>query len=649
MAPRIRHLRQDDIYKARYVVGGALSPDGETAVYVLSETLGSGEEQRQATSLWRVSTGGSRPRRLTGEAGDDSNPKFTPDGRSVFFLSTRSNVQQVHRIPLDGGEAEQVTSLPQGVGVFDLSPDGKTIAFSALAAPPQPPGPNDHVRITRDWYRMDGMGYLQDMGQALYRVPSGGGRPKPITGFDGVIMDVAFSPDGRRLGYLLMGAEHHEFMRASLRVVDLAGTNGQTVTDNQVFMGFFWCNNRQLGFIAPPGGNLSRQFQLFVIGVDGKRARSRTADFDIVVGGLIQTNSPAARTPLRSVVAGDGSAACLPVSDGGEVQIRRISLSGARRCETVVAGERVHALLDGNHRSLLLAVQTPNAPPELALFDTASGAERTLTRHNRAWRARIQWPEVQRVTARAGRGVEVEGWVLKPPHESPPYRTVLYIHGGPHAAFGLSFNADFHELVAAGYAVAYCNPRGSTGYGDAFSTAIVGRWGKPEQKDFNAFLDKLVAAGIADPERLGVTGVSGGGHLSGWLIGNSRRFKAAVPEQGVYNMFSMWGVSDAGRDLISLEMGGDPHRLPDRYWELSPLAHAHKCRTPTLLIQGENDLRCPMQQAEEFYTALKHAGCEVELLRLANCPHGLELIGPPALRRYRMNAMIEWFDRFMGK
>ena len=644
MARSTRPIIQDDIFQARYVVGGALSPDGASAVYVLSETLGKGDEERQATSLWQVSTRGGRSRRLTGEAGDDSNPRFAPDGRSVYFLSTRSNVPQIYRIALDGGEADRLTDLPQGVGAFDLSPDGKTLAFSALAAPPPPPGPNDHKRIARAWFRMDGMGYLQDLGQALYLMPSRGGKAKAVTEHDGVILGLAWSPNGSRIACLVTGMAHHEFMQGRLRIVEVAGGKQETLADGQVIMNFFWCNDEKLGYLAPPAGNLSRQSQLFVIGVKGKRARSRTEGSGLAVGALFQVNSPAARTMARPVVAADGATVCLPVAVGGESRIYRFSISGARRYEEVLGGERIVTTLDGNNRHLLLAVQSPDTPPELALFDLDSGAERALTGHNRRWRTKIRWPELERVTAQVSRGIEVEGWVLKPPGATPPYKTILYIHGGPHAGFGLSFNADFQELAGAGYALAFCNPRGSTGYGDAFSTAIIGRWGKLEHKDFDAFLDALVEAGIADPDRLGVTGVSGGGHLSAWLIGNSRRFKAAVPEQGVYNMFSMWGVSDAGRHLIALEMDGEPHRIPERYWELSPLAHAHKCRTPTLLIQGEDDLRCPMQQAEELFTAMEHAGCRVELLRLNNCPHGMELAGPPPLRRYRMNAMLEWFD-----
>ena len=189
------------------------------------------------------------------------------------------------------------------------------------------------------------------------------------------------------------------------------------------------------------------------------------------------------------------------------------------------------------------------------------------------------------------------------------------------------------------------NPRGSTGYGDAFCRSILGDWGHPELKDFSAFLDRLVSRGIAHPEKLGVTGISGGGHLSGWLIGHTHRFKAAVPEQGVYSMISMWGTSDAGRDLLELEMGGELHKIPEIYWALSPLAHAHKSRTPTLLLQGENDIRCPMEQAEQMFAQLHHHGCEVELIPMKRCSYGEQIFGRPALRRYRMDVLKDWFDR----
>ena len=235
--------------------------------------------------------------------------------------------------------------------------------------------------------------------------------------------------------------------------------------------------------------------------------------------------------------------------------------------------------------------------------------------------------------------------MITPKNARAPYKTILNIHGGPHGGYGCTFWADMHELVAAGYAVAFMNPRGSTGYGLDFMQAIFGCWGYPELEDFNAFLDELVKRKIAHPDKLGVTGISGGGHLSSWLTGHTNRFKAAVPEQGVYNMISMWGVSDAGRVLIDLELDSSLHKDPMKYWKHSPMAYANRCKTPTLLLQGEQDIRCPMTQAEEYFSALKYFGCEVELIRMKKCNHGAQLSGRPALRRFRMEVLKEWFDR----
>ncbi len=658
-------LTQDQVFESTHVLQGVLSPDVRTAVYELSETIRGKDpgEDRQCVSLWQVSTTGGRARRLTSRGVDATSPQFTADGKAVFFLSARdasSKVQQVHRLPLDGGEAQQVTELEQGVTMFALSPDGRSFAFAAMEELPQPLGPDQHVRIDRLNYRFDPVpGYIQDVSQAVYvaRVSAGGrlvGKPKALTEHDGIVSALAWSPDGEEIAFVrnVKKASSVFGMLGDLCVVDRAGKTDTLVSEGLVQMPFWTRDGKMLGYCAPPNNDLSRQGQLWLtprkVGKKGASdPESRSADLGVPVPGFFQMNSPSARSAGSVKLSDDGSRAYVMAGAGGEGRIVEIALSGTERCDAVVSGQRICRVLDRVGQQLLFNAQDCLTPSELFLLDLETGEEKALTSHNETWQSKVSWPKVERVSVPTPGGAEIEGWVLVPTGKRRPHKTILYIHGGPHAAFGCSFNEDMHELAGAGYAVVFANPRGSVGYGDDFASAILGCWGKPEQEDFDALLDELVERKLVHPRKIGVTGVSGGGHLSAWLIGQTDRFAAAVPEQGVYNMFSMYGVSDAGPALISLEMGGAPHECPETYWELSPVAHAHKCTTPTLLIQGEQDIRCPMEQAEQLFAVLKLNGCEVEFLRLQNCNHGLELMGPPPLRRYRMDAMKEWFARYV--
>jgi dipeptidyl aminopeptidase/acylaminoacyl peptidase len=643
-----------DVGRSQHVGDAVFSPDGRFAVYELSELApgATPEEDRQARSLWRVHVESGDARRLTRKGGGAAAPQVSPDGAFLYFLAPNppsGKGAQIWRLPLDGGEAEPLTSLEQGVAVFALSPEGDRIAYAATEAAPRKTGQNDHVRISRAAWRFDPVpGYLQDLGQAISLMPSAGGEAKAITAYDGIVSALEWSPGGRELAALVLGRADNEGFPA-LGDLLLVDEESATALVRGVFAStVFWTpDGRRVGYVASPSRQLSRQPQLFLVDRSGGEPEARTSGLDRAAGGSFQTANPALLARGRVLPAPDGASAVMAVGVGGEAGLWRVALAGPERCEPLLTGSKLRKPLDMKRGKVLFSAQDFVSPSELWLLDVETGAERALSDHNRPWRSGIAWPRVERILARTPDGAEVEGWVLVPSTGRPPFKTLLFIHGGPHSAWGASFNEDFLEMAGAGYAVAFANPRGSTGYGDAFSTAIVGRWGEPELEDFTAFVDLLVARGVADPERLGVTGVSGGGHLSAWLIGHTDRFKAAVPEQGVYNHISMYGVSDAGAELTTHELGGAPHEQPERYWNLSPLAHAHKCKTPTLLIQGEADVRCPMEQAEQLYTVLRRSGCQVELLRLRGCNHGLHVAGPPPLRRTRMAAMRDWFDRYV--
>ncbi|HEV2365825.1 MAG TPA: S9 family peptidase [Caulobacteraceae bacterium] len=648
-----RPFEAADVNRSAHVGDAVLSPDGGFAVYELSEFVpgASAEEDRQASSLWRIDLEAGAARRLTRKGGGAASPRMSPDGAFLYYLASRegAKVAQIWRLPLDGGEAEPLTSLEQGVGVFAVSPDGETIAYAAAEAL-KPRRPNEHVRISRAAWRFDPVpGYLHDLGQAISLLPSAGGVAEALTAYDGIVQAIDWSPSGGELAALILGRAETEAFPAlgDLVIVDEAG-NATTLVRRIFAATLFWTpDGRKVGYVAGPPGAFSRQPQLFVVDREGGEPEVRTRALDRAVGGLFQTANPAARVRTRVLPAPGGDSAVTAIGVGGEGGLWEVALTGPEQCRPLLTGPKLRKALGRNGDKVLFSAQDFIAAPELWLFDLATGTERQLTEHNSAWRASVAWPKAERMTAASGEGAQIEGWVLLPAQGEPPFKTLLFIHGGPHGAWGASFNEDFQEMAGAGYAVAFANPRGSTGYGDEFSTAILGRWGEPELEDFTAFLDALVARGIADPHRLGVTGVSGGGHLSAWLIGHTDRFKAAVPEQGIYSHLSAYGVSDAGVELMTHELGAAPHEEPRRYWELSPLAHAHKCRTPTLLIQGEADVRCPMEQAEQLYTVLRRNGCAVELLRLAGCNHGLQVWGPPGLRRTRMAAMREWFDRYL--
>ena len=403
-------------------------------------------------------------------------------------------------------------------------------------------------------------------------------------------------------------------------------------------------------FVGRPddGAPIGTKSDLYALDLATGAIDCRTETLDVGVGGRLSMDMPIpGLSECNVLIADDGQSAYATVQRGGSDHIYRIALAGAEAWEAVTAGESAVFPLDLRGGQLLCARTTLNAPPELELVDLAEGKAQVLTSLNRERLAAIALPETERLEWPSVDGVMVEGWYMKPAVGEAPYPTILYIHGGPHAAYGYGFHFDFQMLAGAGYGVLFLNHRASTGYGDDFSTAIKGDWGNLDYEDLMSGGDHAIALGLADGERLGVCGTSGGGNLSCWIIGQTDRFKAAIPQNPVTNWRSFYGTSDIGIYFGVEQMGGHPHEIPEVYERCSPITYAHRCVTPTLLVQSELDWRCPAEQSEQFYTVLKANGCIAEMLRQPGGFHGASINGAINLRRAHNDAMLDWFARYV--
>ena len=656
-APRTGPLTSEDILDLRVVGDVVLAPDGRSVAYVVVTLDGDSNEQR--SSIWLAPTDGSRPpRRLTHGPKRDSRPRFSPDGTRLAFLSNREKDwrSDLYILGLDGGEPAREASLPRGIADFAWSADGRKVALVGLPRWPEdpdrkPPKDDDEARqryaervrhVERFKYRMDPQIVLEDEAAQLWTWEEGAGEPAMITEGEFGVSQPAWRPDGR-IAFLCNRSEDHDRSWASDVWTCLPdGSDLRCETNGDLQIGAFAFSPK--GVLAlygndAGGGWKGANTRLIVAGHD------LTATLDRTVGSHVlgDMSSPAPQKPQWHE---DGSL-WFQLSDRGQVHVYR-ARSGELP-KAVLTGRRVISHFSVAGDTLAFTSSSQEDPLSLRAADLEGAGERRLEDLN-PWLADRDLGSLQELNFDHA-GDSIDGWALLPTGaaEGAQLPTLLYIHGGPHGAYGWSFSHLFSILAGAGYAVIYCNPPGSQTYGESFSQRINGHWGELDLPYFLALADTAVAAGFADPDRLGVGGASYGGFSTVWAVGHTDRFKAAVAARPVSDMNAFYGSADIGAPFMAGQMGGEPwdESAQETYRRLSPITYVNEIRTPLRLIASTGDIRTPLEQAEQVFIRLRRLERTVDLKIFNGEPHGLVVLGRPWNRVRHMRAILEWFDRYL--
>lgn len=656
-------MRAEDIEALIAVGRPTIARDGSFAVFAMSRPdIAANSNVGQ---LWRVDLPDGTPRRLTrGKA--DGSPRLSPDGARIAFTRLDAKGRpQLFVVDATGGEPVQATDAPLGVGDFDWSPDGTVLGFTARV--PEKgrygtvegldPNAESPRRITGVRWHANGLGYIADRPAHVFVVAApqtdsepfyepapaviaeGDEPPKKrivaheatqLTHGDRSHSGIAFSGDEILTTVDEIERERRD-LRSPLIAVRTDGSGERELIGRDANLGIGGVAVADDGTIAFLGDDVGPEgvdfvapiTSLWVLEADGPR---RVTDAETVDLGEVGSHI----TPL-------GEDFLVQDRTRGRVRLLRVTRAGA--VTEVLGGDVEVGGHDAAGDRIVAAAATPDSYGELFLID-GGAAPRVLTAFGaRAAAAGIVVPTELSVDARDG--YPLHGWVAKPEGEGP-FPVILQIHGGPYASYGVHLFDETQVLVDAGYAVVYCNPRGSAGYGREHGRSIRQAMGTVDFTDVIDFLDGAVAADSAlDGDRLGVMGGSYGGYLTAWVIAHDHRFAGAIVERGFLDPTSFQGTSDIGSFFGDEYVGTDP----DAVARQSPMAAVDEVRTPTLVVHSELDFRCPLEQATRYYSALVRNGVDAELLVFPGENHELSRSGQPRHRIERFAAILDWWER----
>jgi dipeptidyl aminopeptidase/acylaminoacyl peptidase len=650
----------DDLYRFRWIDHVRLSPDGERVAYQLSWADAESRQARSRLVVRRLLD--QEPLDVTAGPRRDHSPEWSPDGRSIVFMSRRGAADQVFVLDIaGGGDALQVSSVPEGAASPAWSPDGRHIAFIGVvlgdpAAVVDDPRPSESkelgrrspvARVVRRLdYKHDSQGFVDGRYHHLFIVPVSGGEATQLTSGAWDVTGFDWSPDGAKLVVAGNAEADSDLQReVNLYAVDFAG-NRDKLTGGLYLNSPSWSPRGDLiAFVAPNGLDAGLIERLWIVPSGGGVPRCVTLPLDQSVGDSLITDMRGGHAGIRLRWSKDGDRIFFLSSGPGVTALYSCDLDGNVWPEA--GGPRRIFDFDVTLGVFALCVSDASNPGELHMV--MQGAEARLTDLNPWLRQRfVAQPERHQFTAPDG--WVIEGWLLKPENFDPTrlHPLVLQVHGGPHGQYGWAFFHELQMLAGMGYLVLYTNPRGSDGYGERFRREVVRDWGGKDYIDLMSAVDQLVErTGAVDTSRMGIAGGSYGGYMTNWVIGQIDRFAAAVSMRSISNLVSEY----AQHDIViwgALELGPPPWPDTDELWRRSPIRYVQNIKTPLLLTCGEMDLRCAISQSEELFGAMRLLGKTVELVRFPEESHELSRSGRPDRRVERLRRIGGWFERFLG-
>ncbi|WP_100011339.1 S9 family peptidase [Lentibacillus sediminis] len=667
MSNEKRAMTAEDFMNLEVFSDPQITPDGQSYTYV-STTVN--EEKEYESHLFLQKLDGSPVNQWTYGHEKNSHLRFSPDGKQAVFQSSRSGLPQLWILNTDGGEAKQLTTFKHGASSPHWSKDGKYIVFTAsLEADDDVKKQKEQTKeerqkeakekkkqpliVTKLKYKSDANGFHDSKKSqlVLYDVVNETFTQLTFDDADHAYQDI--SPDGRTILFSANLNDDADYENVNdLYTVDLATKETAKLTQRRgVYHNASYspsgdkiaCFGHEYAYM---GATLN---ELYLFDVAAKEQTTLSGDWDIQLGDAMIGDMRLGASNAGPVWSQSENELYFIATDHGATGLYQVTTDGER---TELYNEDNHLFGFSYYPAsgaFILGISTPVDPGNFHLLKQ-DGALKQLTNANSKFLEEVAIAEPETLAITAEDGQEIQGWLLRPYgfEEGKKYPFVLEVHGGPHAMYGQAFFHEMQLLAAKGYVVLYTNPRGSHGYGQTFVDAVRTDYGGGDYRDLMQAVDYVLERySFIDETRLGVTGGSYGGFMTNWMVGQTDRFKAAVTQRSISNWLSFYGVSDIGYFFTKWEHGLNLLDDPQKLWEFSPLKYAENVNTPLLILHGELDYRCPIEQGEQLFVALRHLRKEVEFVRFPGASHELSRSGDPKMRVERLNHICRWFEEYL--